>query len=94
MTKRKTYALEGDLRAGEAEFLRTALLSHLEAGDLRITTSGVTGVDASILQVLISARRTGSALGRAVSCDIKGGTAFAQFAERVALTDALTTDGR
>lgn len=93
MTKRKIHALQGDLRAGDAEDLRATLLENLEAGDLKVTTAAVTSVDAAILQVLISARRTATTLGRKLTLDLKAGAPFTQFAERLALSDALRAAG-
>lgn len=92
MTKRKIHALQGDLRAGDADGLRTTLMAHLEAGNLKINTAAVTAVDAAILQVLISARRTAAALGRTLTFDFKDGTPFAQFADRMALREVLRAD--
>jgi anti-anti-sigma regulatory factor len=89
VTDMTEHGLQGDLRAGEAESLRLTLLAALEAGNLTITTDAVTSVDAAILQVLISARRTAEAHGRTLVITASDDAPFAQFAARLALTDPL-----
>lgn len=83
------HELQGDLRAGDAEGLRSTLLAALEAGDVKIAANTVTSADAAILQVLISARRTAEARKRSLTFDLSEDAPLAAFAARLALSDAL-----
>ena len=81
--------LQGDLRAGEAEGLRRALLADLEAGDLRIDTSAVTSADMAVVQVLLSAQRTAAQAGRRLEIGLAPEGPLARLVARLALETAL-----
>lgn len=83
------HELQGDLRAGDAEGLRVALLAALHAGDLRIATAEVTSADMAILQVLLSARQSAAQLDRVLEIDLPPDGALARLLPRLALEGAF-----
>lgn len=86
----KSKELAGDLRAGAAAGLRDDLVTALAAGDLRLKTAGLTGVDASIVQVLVAARATAAQMDRKLQIDIPKGGALAALLDRLAIGPALS----
>lgn len=83
------HDLQGDLRAGDAEGLRAALLMALQAGDLRIGTADVVSADTAILQVLLSARQSARQLDRVLEIDLPPDGALARLLPRLALEGAF-----
>lgn len=83
------HDLQGDLRAGDAEGLRVALLGALEAGDLRIGTEDLKSADMAVVQVLLSARRTAAAAGRQLEIAVPQDGPLARLLARLALDGAL-----
>ncbi len=85
------HELLGDLRAGDAEGLRAALMTALEAGDLRVTTTGVASADMAAVQVLLSAKRTAAQLGRTVEIDLPEGGVMSKLLSRLALAGEMVS---
>lgn len=85
----KSKELSGDLRAGAAVTLRDDLAAALAKGDLRLKTAGLTGVDASIVQVLVAARATAAQMDRKLQIDIPKDGVLATLLDRMALGAAL-----
>lgn len=84
-----THELHGTLWAGDATALRTALEDLLSRGDLCVVTYDLVALDAAILQVLLSAKRTAAQLDRNLQIDSPEGRALATLCERLALGDSL-----
>ena len=84
----KSKELSGDLRAGVAVTLRDDLAAALGKGDLRVKTAGLTGVDAAIVQVLISAKATASQMDRKLQIDIPADGVLAALLARMAIDSA------
>jgi len=77
--------LSGDLRAGAAAELRDRLRAALEAGDLRVGTAGLTGVDCAIVQLLVAAGRTAAQLDRNLQIEGLAQGALAAMLDRLAI---------
>lgn len=77
--------LSGDMRAGAAGDLRDRLTAALTAGDLRVASEGLTGVDCAIVQVLVAAGKTAAQLDRKLQIDGIGTGALGAMLERLAL---------
>lgn len=86
----RNWDLSGDLRAGAAAALRDDLAAALAAGDVRLMTAGLTAVDASIVQVLVSARRTAAQLDRKLQMDLPEDGVLAGMLARLGMADALS----
>ncbi len=84
-----THELHGSLRAAEATALKTALQDLLSQGDLCVVTNDLVALDAAILQVLLSAKRTAAQLDRNLQIDCREGGALATLCERLALGGSL-----
>lgn len=81
--------LRGEMRAGDAAGLRDRMRAALEAGDLRVATEGLTGVDCAVVQVLVSARRTAGQLDRDLQIGMPEGGALGAMLDRLGLRAAL-----
>lgn len=81
--------LRGDIRAGDAAGLRDRMRAALEAGDLRVETEGLAGVDCAVAQVLVSARATAGQLDRNLQIGVQEGGALAVMLDRLGLRAAL-----
>ncbi len=86
--------MTGSLKLPQAERLADQLCRALDDRDIEIDATAVDEVDASILQVLVAARREASAKGRSfeVSFDPEG--APQQLAAQLYLTAALGMTAR
>lgn len=62
--------LRGPVRVGEAEALRSRLYDGLQNRDVIVDLSEAQDVDASVLQVLVSARRYADSIGRSLALDV------------------------
>lgn len=83
-----TMELAGDLRAGDAPGLRSGLMAALAGGDVTIGSVGVTAVDAAVVQVLVSAKRTAAQLDRNLQIEVVAGGALDALLARLALGTA------
>lgn len=84
-----TIELAGELRAGAAAELRDRLAAALAAGDVRIGSAGLTGVDCAVVQVLVSARVTAAQLDRDLQIAVPEGGALGAMLDRLGLRGAL-----
>lgn len=84
----KSKDLSGDLRAGAAGTLRDDLVAALTKGDLRVKTAGLTGADAAIVQVLVSARATAAQMDRKLQIDLPKDGVLAALLDRLAIDPA------
>jgi anti-anti-sigma regulatory factor len=89
MATPKKMELAGDLRAAAAETLRADLAAALGRGNLRVTTAGLTGVETSIVQVLVAARRSAAQMNRKLTIDIAKDGVLARLLARLGMDDAL-----
>ncbi|WP_145109484.1 STAS domain-containing protein [Cereibacter sediminicola] len=64
--------LSGDLRLQDAPGLIERLEAALAAGDVEVDASELAGADAAVVQVLLSAARSASMLGRTFSLQCAG----------------------
>lgn len=77
--------LEGALRQADARKLAGELIEALDAGDAALDLSGVTQVDAGVLQVLISASALADRTGRRLHLHMPEGCAVWTMAQALAL---------
>lgn len=84
----KSKDLSGDLRAGAAGALRDDLVAMLAKGDLRVKTAGLTGVDAAIVQVLVSARASAAQMDRKLQIEMPKDGVLVAMLDRLAIDPA------
>lgn len=84
--------LSGEMRACAAAELRAQLIAALEAGDLRISATELTGADCAIMQVLVAACRTADRLDRNLQIDGVEDGALGAGLDRLAIV--LPVQGR
>lgn len=77
--------LEGAYRQADAGKLAGELIEALEAGDAALDLSGVTQVDAGVLQVLIAASALADRTGRRLHLHMPEGCAVWTMAQALAL---------
>ena len=63
-------------------------MAALAKGDLRLKTAGLTGVDAAIVQVLVSARATAVQMDRKLQIDLPKDGVLAATLDRLAIDHA------
>jgi ABC-type transporter Mla MlaB component len=86
--------IEGAIGLPDVPALAARLRDGLERGDLDLDLTGVTGIDAGGLQLLLSARAEAAARGRALVLRLPQGGAVPALIARLGLDPAFAAAGR